>query len=116
MRLLSPLATLVLVVLASGCKKSEAATTASGSELFANLCARCHGVNGGGGVPAFAGGPAPRNFHDHEFQSTHTDEQLKLTIKNGKGTAMPAFGNAFDEAQLGALVGHIRSFDPEKGK
>lgn len=106
---------LTFAVFASGCKKSEAATgPQQGAELFANMCSRCHGATGTGGEPAFAGGPAPRNFHDHDFQLARTDEQIKMTIKNGKGSGMPAFGNAFDDAQLTALVGHVRSFDAQK--
>ncbi len=47
------------------------------------------------------------------FSATRTDEQLKLTIMNGKGTGMPSFGTLFDEAQLRSLVAHVRSLDPE---
>lgn len=97
----------------SGCKRSEAATTES-RELFVNACGRCHGQDGTGGLPVFEGGPSPRNFRDHGFQLSRTDEQLKQTIKNGKGSGMPPFGATFDEVQLTALVGQIRSFDPEK--
>ena len=84
-----------------------------GRDLFASTCARCHGANGAGGLPVFDGGPSPRNFHDHAFQSERTDEQLKLTIVNGKGTGMPSFGTIFDEQQLRSLVAHVRSLDRE---
>jgi mono/diheme cytochrome c family protein len=109
--------TISLVALASvsaGCSKSEASTASQGQELFANMCSRCHGAAGTGGPPSLMGGPAPRNFHDHAFQLSRTDEQLKMTIRNGKGSAMPGFGMAFDDAQLTALVQQIRTFDPER--
>jgi mono/diheme cytochrome c family protein len=112
MRQAIPVATLVLVMMSVGCKKSEAA--ASGEETFVNNCSRCHGKTGMGGAPLFGGGPTPRNFQDHDFQLSRTDEQLKMTIVNGKGSGMPAFGKAFDAAQLDALVGQIRSFDPDR--
>lgn len=83
-------------------------------ELFTAACARCHGPDGTGGLPIFEGGPSPRNFHDHSFQLSRTDEQLKETIKSGKGSGMPPFGTMFDDAQLTSLVLQIRSFDPEK--
>jgi mono/diheme cytochrome c family protein len=83
-------------------------------ELFTNACSRCHGQDGAGGLQLWEGGPAPRNFHDHEFQKSRTDEELKQTIRNGKGTGMPPFGSTFDDAQLAALVAQIRSFDPER--
>jgi cytochrome c oxidase cbb3-type subunit 3 len=104
---------IVLSLEVCGCKRSEAATAQS-QELFVSACARCHGQQGTGGLPLYEGGPAPRNFHDHEFQLSRTDEQLKQTIKNGKGTGMPPFGTTFDDAQLGNLIAQIRSFDPER--
>jgi mono/diheme cytochrome c family protein len=100
-----------LAACACGCKRSAAATTES-RELFVNACSRCHGVDGSGGLPIFEGGPSPRNFRDHDFQLSRTDEQLKQTIRNGKGSGMPPFGTTFDDAQLDALVLQIRSFDP----
>lgn len=107
-------ACVAIVVALGGCKKSEAATTSEGRELFTNACARCHGQDGAGGFPLYAGGPSPRNFRDHAFQSSRSDEDIKTTIRTGKGTGMPPFGASFDERQLGSLVGQIRSFDPEK--
>jgi cytochrome c oxidase cbb3-type subunit 3 len=103
-----------LVMGAAGCEKK--ADAAQGRDLFATTCARCHGADGSGGLPLFDGGPAPRNFHDHAFQRERSDEQLKLTIMNGKGTGMPSFGTLFDEAQLRSLVAHVRSLDPENAK
>jgi len=103
-----------LVMGAAGCEKK--ADAAQGRDLFASTCARCHGADGAGGLPLFDGGPAPRNFHDHAFQRERTDEQLKLTIMNGKGTGMPSFGTLFDEGQLRSLVAHVRSLDPENAK
>jgi mono/diheme cytochrome c family protein len=97
----------------SACEKK--ADAAQGRDLFATTCARCHGADGTGGLPVFDGGPSPRNFHDHAFQQDRTDEQIKLTIMNGKGTGMPSFGTLFDEQQLRSLVAHVRSFDSENG-
>ena len=110
------LVSLLSLVVAAGCKKSQAAEepTTQGRELFANACSRCHGSDGTGGFPQAAGLPSPRNFRDHGFQASHTDEQIEQTIQNGKGTAMPAFGATFDPAQRKALVRMVRSFDPEK--
>jgi mono/diheme cytochrome c family protein len=102
------------VVLGCNNKPKDAAT--EGRELFASACARCHGADGTGGVPVVNGGPAPRNFHDHAFQLSRTDEQLKLTIVNGKGTGMPGFARTFDDAQLAALVAYVRGFDTETRK
>lgn len=98
-----------LLAAAAGCEKK--ADAAQGRDLFAATCARCHGADGNGGLALFDGGPSPRNFRDHAFQKDRTDEQIKLTIMNGKGSGMPAFGATFTEAQLYALVAHVRSLD-----
>ncbi len=104
-----------LIALTSGCKRSEAATMQS-RELFANACARCHGADGAGGAPLWDAGPSPQNFRDHAFHMNRTDDQLKQTIKNGKGIGMPAFGTTLDDDQIAALVLQIRSFDGEKNR
>lgn len=110
-----PYLALLLLMTLAGCKKSQAGEASpQGKELFASACARCHGQDGSGGFPVSPGGPSPRNFRDHAFHASHTDDQIKTTIVNGKGTAMPPFGTAFDDAQLRALVSTVRSFDPEK--
>lgn len=109
-------ALLLCAVASSGCEKKASGSVLQGRDIFASTCARCHGAEGGGGLPAFAGGPAPRNFRDHAFQTQRTDQQLKLTIVNGKGTGMPPFGTAFTDAQLDELVRHLRSLDPETAK
>lgn len=111
---LAPLLFALSTLASAGCKRSDAAQGAPGSgrELFAAACARCHGAEGGGGLPLYEGGPSPRNFRDHGFQASLTDEQIKQTIVNGKGTGMPPFGATFDDAQLRALVAEVRGFDP----
>ncbi len=95
-----------------GCQRTGAEQQPSYAEqVFASVCAKCHGSNGGGGLPAAEGANAPRNFRDASFQASRSDEQLKRAIRSGKG-AMPAFGNVFSDADLEGLVRKIRSFDP----
>lgn len=104
----------VASLVSGGCEKSTSADPAEGQTLFVAACARCHGADGSGGLPLFDGGPSPRNFHDGSFHGSHTDEQIKLTIVNGKGVGMPPFRSTFTEPQLDALVAHVRRFAPEK--
>jgi mono/diheme cytochrome c family protein len=99
---------------AAGCRRSSAATLEA-PELFAATCARCHGLDGAGGVPSTDGGPAPRNFRDHGFQASQTDEQLRATIKNGKGSMMPPFATVYSDEQIAEIATHVRSFDPARG-
>lgn len=112
---LAPFLLVVFVPAMPACKKSQASeATPQGKELFASACARCHGQDGSGGFPVTPGGPSPRNFREHGFHATHSDDQIKSTIINGKPPSMPPFGSTFDEAQLRALVTTVRSFDPER--
>ena len=85
------------------------------AQTFSAVCAKCHGTDGKGGVPAMEGAAPPRNFCNAAFQASRTDEQLKQVIRKGKG-GMPAFGDLFPEADLQALVHKIRSFDPARGQ
>jgi mono/diheme cytochrome c family protein len=102
-------------LLGGGCKRKqiEGDSHAEAKHLFDSVCAKCHGSDGRGGVPAAEGLPAPRNFRDAAFQASRSDEDLKVAIRAGKGP-MPPFGALFDDNQLTLLVAYIRGFDPKK--
>ena len=96
------------------CQKAQGGDAqARATRTFTTICARCHGSDGKGGVPAAEGSNAPRNFCDAAFQASRTDEQLKQVIRQGKG-AMPAFGKLFSDPELQGLVLKIRSYDPDR--
>lgn len=83
-----------------------------GASLFKGKCTMCHGPDGKG-YPAIK----TPNFTDPKWQASVTDKQIVDTIKNGKkGTAMMAFGNQFNDAQIEALKDYIRSLNSEKKK
>jgi len=89
----------------------DAAVDEDAERIFANVCARCHGADGKGGIAAGAAN-APRNFCDSAFQASRTDEDLKQVIQKGKG-AMPAFGTLFSDSDLTGLVRKLRRFTPK---
>jgi mono/diheme cytochrome c family protein len=74
----------------------------SASKIFADICARCHGPAGEGGL-----GPALRGA---EFQSRYaTDQAMFDTISQGhEATAMIAWGEILTSQQIQELVGYIR--------
>ena len=43
------------------------------------------------------------------------DDFLHNRIKNGKQGAMPAFGEAFNDAQIDQIVKYIRALKPREG-
>jgi len=103
---------LAVLALLGGCKRQqgEPEPLAEAKHLYNSVCAKCHGSDGRGGVPAAEGLPAPSNFTNRAFQASRTDEQFKQAIKQGKGP-MPPFGVLFDDTQVANLVAYVRSFD-----
>lgn len=93
-----------------GCQQSaednKAVARPDGAKLFQTNCAGCHGSNGNGGVGV------PLTLPD--FQYGVDDHFLKVTIRHGRpGRVMPAFTELSD-AEVDALVEHIRSWAPGK--
>jgi cytochrome c oxidase cbb3-type subunit 3 len=80
--------------------------------LYKQKCSMCHGAEGKG----FKAIKTP-DFTDPNWQASVKDEEILSVIKNGKkGTSMQAFGEKLKEAEIQALVAHIRSFNSEKKK
>lgn len=69
-----------------------------GAQLFATSCGFCHqdGGRAPGRGPKLAGTERP-------------DDYLLNRIRLGKEGAMPAYGRAFTDTQLRALIAYIRS-------
>jgi mono/diheme cytochrome c family protein len=70
-------------------------------QLFASSCGWCH--SDGGRVAGK--GPQLTN-------SPRSDDDLRHRIKTGKEGAMPAYGSAFSDAQIDAIIKYIRSLNP----
>jgi mono/diheme cytochrome c family protein len=70
-------------------------------QLFASTCGWCH--SDGGRVT----GKGPQLMN-----SPRDDDYLRNRIKTGKEGAMPAFGSAFSDAQIEAIIKYIRELKP----
>jgi mono/diheme cytochrome c family protein len=80
-------------------------------EIYAQLCAQCHGPGGEGGI-----GPS---FQDPLYQASRTDTQLLNSINLGhEATAMIGWGDILSADQILQLVTLIREFisSPETGQ
>lgn len=86
-----------IILLACACTQ-PVPEDASGEEIYAELCARCHGADLEGAV-----GPA---LGPGSNAATEDDEYLEFTITNGRGR-MPSFPS-LDDAQLQRLVDYLR--------
>jgi mono/diheme cytochrome c family protein len=71
-----------------------------GPTMFATSCGFCHqdGGRAEGRGPKLAG-------------SKRSDEYIIERIKNGKVGSMPAFGGAFSEGQIIAILAYIRTIE-----
>ncbi|MGH9431061.1 MAG: c-type cytochrome [Terriglobia bacterium] len=114
---LTKFAILLAVLLMTGMvflstSRAQSAAKPDGEALFKGKCSMCHGPDGKG-YPAIK----TPDFTSPKWQASVTDQQIMDTIKNGKkGTAMMAFGNQLDDAQIEALKDYIRSLNSEKKK
>jgi mono/diheme cytochrome c family protein len=87
-----------------------AAPPAEEAALFRRFCQGCHGADGRG-----VGKDVP-DLTRPAWQEKRSDAQLVVTILEGKGTVMPAFGDRLSPAQAKTLVAHLRSFGPVRPK
>lgn len=78
---------------------SGPAEDATGQEVFAQVCARCHGADlGGGAGPALGAG---------SNSASQPEEFMTQTITNGRGR-MPSFGHTLSAAQIERVVAYLR--------
>ena len=87
---------------------------AMGEEVVQGKCVLCHGQSGKGDGPGGAAlNPKPRDWTDHAYMGTRTNDQLYEVIYNGKGS-MPAWGKSgqLNETQIRSAILKVRTFDP----
>ena len=79
--------------------------------LYANNCARCHGMDGRGQTAMGRAFAAP-NLTDAEWwkKTRPTDKRLTASMRHGRGQ-MPAFGQQLSKSEIAALVRFVRAFD-----
>src|SRR5262245_51206928 len=94
--------------------QSSSLAGASGEEIYRAACAACHGADGRGNPQSVVGFDTPLpDFTDCHFATPETDaDWLAIAHEGGPVRAfdrhMPAFGRALSDAQLGAVVRHLR--------
>ncbi len=102
-------ALLLWPVLASGQPATDA-------ELYRDACAACHGEDGQGLSREEVGFATPLpDFTDCSFTSREPDPDWHAVIHEGGPVRafdrmMPAFGDALDDAEIGAILRHVRTF------
>jgi mono/diheme cytochrome c family protein len=107
----------VVAVLGLVTARPVGATEDLGRQVYADRCTACHGVDGYGDGPVAASlDPRPQNFHDATFWKTHTLDDLRTIVRDGRpGTLMQAFGGVLSGAEIDAVVRHLTTFRPKEG-
>ena len=106
----------ILVALSSVGQLTQASTqgktkAANGKGAYQSQCAKCH-ADDGKGIPSL---PDIPNFADAKWQASHTNKKITDVINVGAGI-MPGFKEVLSPAEVRAVVKHVRSFAPAKGK
>jgi cytochrome c553 len=98
-------------------KPSAGGIPEKAQQMFATVCATCHGADGTGNGPASETlNPKPRNYTDAAWQASVTDDDIKNIIVNGgqavgKSPMMPGNPQLKDDPEtLDGLVKIIRAF------
>lgn len=91
---------------------SEAAADAGqASVLFRRNCQACHGQDGTG-AKARKNMPEIPDFTNADWHAQKSDFRLAASIRDGKGTFMPAFSDRLNDTEVRQLVAYVRSLDP----
>ena len=93
-------------------------TATAVQRTYLTRCATCHGANGRGSWRATIFFIRPGDLTDREAMSRLSDDYLFNLIKNGGATigkpGMPAFGYHLSDAEIRALVAHVRILSAPK--
>lgn len=103
-KLLATVAALIIAVVAL---PALADAGADGTALYKSKCAMCHGPDGAGQTP-MGKSMKLKALGSAEVQKM-TDKELGTVISDGKGK-MPAYKAKMSQAEIDAVVAHIRSF------
>ena len=75
-------------------------------QLYGQVCARCHGLDGRGDQEIRKTMPTLRDFTDPQLR-TKGSEELEAVIMGGRNQ-MPAFGGALSRPKIQHLAGYVR--------
>jgi len=84
------------------------ASDMTGKQIYKTYCAGCHGDEGQGS------GMCP-SFVEDKTRLAKSDEELLLSIKNGKGM-MPAYSWLFEDEDILKVVKYLRDTFEEEAK
>jgi mono/diheme cytochrome c family protein len=89
---------------------ADAASIATGKQVYTRYCAVCHGSNAEGGSGSDISPPAP-DLTDKDWKRGSTDGEIFSVIKNGvpPDLAMEPWGDRIKDPDIWNVVNYIRS-------
>jgi cytochrome c6 len=81
----------------------------SGADIYKSKCAMCHGAAGLGDTPAGKAMKAA-SFKDPSIVNA-PDAQLIAAVKNGKGKMPASIGAKMTDAEIKAVIAHVRALE-----
>jgi mono/diheme cytochrome c family protein len=89
---------------------ADAASIATGKQVYTRYCAVCHGINAEGGSGSDISPPAP-DLTDKEGKRGSTDGEIFSVIKNGipPDLNMEPFGDRIKDPDVWSVVNYVRS-------
>src|SRR5262245_56921615 len=85
---------------------------AAGRQLFARLCARCHGPLGKGDGGGAGAGGQPADLTDATWDFGSTDGEIFSVIHDGTSADMEGYSERISDTDIWRLVNYIRSIGP----
>ena len=105
----------LILVLASSWATADPARQAAGRAVYEQACLHCHGQDGRGN-PEWESAVRPIDLSDCGTTSEATETWTTIVKhggpKRGLDSVMPAFGEAYTDDEIGAVVAYLRTFCP----
>ena len=93
--------------------QGQSAPSRKAGHLYRQYCLKCHGPDGTGNAVRDQQPKIP-DFTKAQWQKTRSNPQLLVSIREGKGTMMPPFGDRLSDHQVSDLVAYIRAYGKSK--
>ena len=88
-----------------------------GNQVYGKNCQKCHGPGGKGDGPTskLLKGQSMGDFTNGEEMAKYSDDDLYKLISEGgkavgKSKIMPAYKDKLDDAQIRAVISHLKTF------
>ena len=88
------------------------AAVREGKKAYLRLCQYCHGADGKAQANPDFDAPSLRDPGEWRFGTT--DGELFISIRDGAGHEMPAFGKKLNDEQIWQMVHYLRSIGPKE--